>query len=130
LAVYSLAMGKLLAYLELILTVAGVLVVVAFFAVFRTMDPWKAAALSAVAVGVLHGAIFFAVRHAQRRARVMAIRSIRYKLDDLIRNKLQVVLLASAFEGEDWRLVAQRAVLEIEGSLDRIEAESFTAAEL
>ncbi len=40
-------------------------------------------------------------------------------------NKLQVVLFATEIYDEDWRPAAQRAVLEIQDRLNRIEAESF-----
>ncbi len=119
-------MKKLLEYLELILTTAGVLVVALFFLLFRNIAPWKAAALSALAVGVLHGVVFFIVRSAQRRARKKTVINIRHTLDDLVRNKLQVVLFATEIKDEDWRPAAQRAVQEIQNSLDRIEAESLT----
>jgi hypothetical protein len=121
-------MQKFLAHLELLLTVAGVLVVVAVFAIFRNIAPWKAAAISALAVGVLHGIIFYVVRSAQRRARIVELRSIRNKLNDLIRNKLQVVLFASACEADEWRGAAQLAVKEIEVGLARIELETLSAA--
>lgn len=120
-------MQKLLEYLELVLTGVGVVVVIACFAVFRHIDPWKAAALSALAVGVVHGLIFFAVRSAQRQARYKSIQNIRHTLDDLVRNKLQVVLFATEIKDQDWRPAAQRAVEEIQISLRRIEAESLTA---
>jgi len=123
-------MQKLLEYLELILTGAGILVVLIFFAIFRNISPWKAAAISALAVGTLHGIIFFAVRSAQRSARNNSIRSIRHTLDDLVRNKLQVVLFATEITDEDWRPAAQRAVQEIQNSLARIEAESLTATRI
>jgi hypothetical protein len=119
-------MQTLLKYLELVLTAAGVLVVVVIFAVFRHMAPWKAAALCAVGVGILHGAIFFAVRSNQRKARLKALHSIRWTLDDLVRNKLQVVLFASQIEDEDWRPAAQKAVQDIRDRLDFIEAEVLT----
>ena len=121
-------MQRFLEYLELILTLAGIIVVALVFAMFRHLTPWKAAALSALAVGVLHGIIFFLVRSAQRRARQKAVRTIRLTLDDLVRNKLQVVLFATEIKDEDWRPAAQRAVQEIQHSLNRIEAESFRAA--
>lgn len=120
-------MKKVLEYLELILTAAGILVVVAAFAIFRNVAPWKAAAISALAVGVLHGIIFFIVRSAQRKARRAAVSVIRHTFDDLVRNKLQVVLFATEIQGEDWRPAAQRAVHEIQHSLNRIEAESIGA---
>lgn len=120
-------MKKALEYLELILTAAGVIVVIVFFALFRNVSPWKAAAISAVAVGILHGIIFFVVRSAQRRARRAAVNSIRHTFDDLVRNKLQVVLFATEIQDQDWRPAAQRAVQEIQNSLTRIEAESLAA---
>ena len=120
-------MRKWLEYLELILTAVGVLVIVVFFFIFRDIAAWKAAAISALAVGVLHGLIFFSVRSAQRRARAVAIRNIRTRLDDLVRNKLQVVLFATEIQDQDWRPAAQRAVQEIINNLNRIEAESLTA---
>jgi uncharacterized YccA/Bax inhibitor family protein len=120
-------MKNLLEYLELVLTAAGVLVVIAIFAIFRNVAPWKAAAVSALIVGVLHGIIFFVVRSAQRRARRAAVTTIRHTFDDLVRNKLQVVLFATEIQDQDWRPAAQRAVQEIQNSLDRIEAESFGA---
>jgi hypothetical protein len=118
-------MRWLLQYLELILTAAGVLVVVLVFAIFREVSAWKAATIAAVAVGVLHGSIFFAVRSAQRRARRQAVQQIRQTFDNLIRNKLQVVLFATEVPGGDWRPAAQRAVEEIQTSLDRIDAEAM-----
>ena len=120
-------MRNWLEYLELILTAAGVLVIIVFFYIFRDIAAWKAAAISALAVGVLHGVIFFAVRSAQRRARAVAIRNIRARLDDLVRNKLQVVLFATEIKDQDWRPAAQRAVQEIINNLNQIEAESLTA---
>jgi len=117
----------LLEYLELILTALGVLVVIVVFALFRNVAPWKAAAISALAVGVLHGIVFFIVRSAQRRARRAAVSAIRHTFDDLVRNKLQVVLFATEIQDQDWRPAAQRAVQEIQNSLNRIEAESLAA---
>ena len=120
-------MLKALEYLELVLTGVGVAVVVVFFFVFRNIDAWKAAALSAVAVAVLHGIIFAVVRSTQRRVRRIALQRIRHTFDDLVRNKLQVVLFATEIQDQDWRPAAQRAVQEIQNSLARIEAESLTS---
>ena len=116
-------MQWLLRYLELVLTAAGVVVVAVVFAIFRDVSAWKAATIAAVAVGVLHGSIFFAVRAAQRRARRQAVRQIRETFENLIRNKLQVVLFAAEVPSGDWRPAAQRAVEEIQESLERIDAE-------
>ncbi len=119
-------MKKALEYLELILTAVGVLLVILVFAIFRNVAPWKAAAISALAVGVLHGTIFFIVRSAQRKVRRAAVTAIRHTFDDLVRNKLQVVLFATEIQDQDWRPAAQRAVQEIQNSLNRIEAESLS----
>jgi len=119
-------MKSILEYLELILTGAGVLVVAVVFAVFQNIAPWKAAAISALAVSVIHGVIFFIVRSSQRKVRRVAVRAIRHTFDDLVRNKLQVVLFATVIQDEDWRPAAQLAVLEIQNSLNRIEAESLS----
>jgi hypothetical protein len=66
----------------------------------RTLNP-RAAAISALAVGVLHGIILFIVRSAQRGARRAAVSSIRHIFDDLVRNKLQVVLFATEIQDQD-----------------------------
>lgn len=120
-------MHHFLRYLELVLTAAGLLVVSLVFYLFRQAQPWQAAAICAVVVGVIHGIIFFAVRRAQREQRMRALRAIRHMLDDLVRNKLQVVLFATEIHDQDWRPAAQRAVQEIQNRLNFIEIEALTA---
>lgn len=120
-------MKLILRYLELILTAVGVLVVFVIFAIFRTTTPWKPAALCAVAVGVVHGVIFYLVRSAQRRARSKEVFSIREMLDDMVNNKLDVVLYPTQ-EGDDWRTRAQHAVWEIQARLNFIEAEGLKSS--
>jgi hypothetical protein len=122
---YTQFMETFLRYIELVLTAVGVVVVIAVFAVFHNIAPWKAAAICAVAVSVIHGAIFFAVRSWQRRTRHEAVVSIRTTLDDLVDNKLNDVLNAEAGEEHNWRFRAQRAVWEIQSRLSYIEAESI-----
>jgi predicted membrane channel-forming protein YqfA (hemolysin III family) len=119
-------MKTFLRYLELTLTAFGVVIVIIVYALFRHMDPWKAAAMCAVVVGVLHGLIFFAVRSAQREARKKEVWSIRGMLDDMMKNRLDVVLYPGE-EGEDWRMTAQRAVWEIQTRLNFIESEGLKA---
>jgi len=118
-------MQRVLEYLELILTAAGILVVAAVFAVFRHVSAWKAATIAALAVGVLHGTIFFAVRSVQRRVRRQEVQRIREMFNNLIRNKLQIVLFATEVPNGDWRPAAQKAVEEIQESLNRIDEESL-----
>ena len=118
-------MKPFLQYIELILTAVGVAVVVAVFALFRDMAPWKAAAICAVAVSVIHGVIFYAVRARQRKGRKAAVFSIRTMLDELMDGKLAVQLYPADGEPEDWRYKAQRAVWEIQARLNYIDAESL-----
>src|ERR1700761_1170690 len=66
LTLYTPSMETFLRYIELVLTAVGLLVVIAVFAMFHNIAPWEAAAICAVAVSVVHGAIFFAVRAMQR----------------------------------------------------------------
>jgi hypothetical protein len=120
-------MTLLLRYLELILTAAGVVVVFVVFAIFRDGGPWKAAAVCAVAVGVLHGIIFYIVRAQQRKARSSEVFSIRGMLDDMV-SRLDVVLYPTK-EGDDWRVRAQHAVWEIQARLNFIEAEGLKVRE-
>jgi hypothetical protein len=122
---YTWTMETFLRYIELVLTAAGVVVVVAVFALFRNIAPWEAAAICAVAVSVIHGAIFFAVRSKQRRERHEAVVSIRSTLDELVDTKLNEVLNPAEGEERNWRFKAQRAVWEIQSRLSYIEAENI-----
>lgn len=118
-------MQRFLENLELILTAVGVVVILCIFAIFRNMSPWRAAALCALAIGVVHGIIFYAVRSQQRKARNSAIRAIRYKLNDVIAEKFQLAMLAAEFPNEGWSYSANQALQEIESSLALIEAETL-----
>ena len=111
-------------YLELILTAVGVLVVFVIFAIFRDTYPWKAAAICALAVGVVHGLIFYGVRSRQRKNRRQELFSIREMLDDMVNNRLDLVLYPNE-ESDDWRARAQHAVWEIQARLNFIESESL-----
>jgi hypothetical protein len=123
-------MQTIFRYLELILTAAGVVVVIAVFAIFNHIAPWEAAAICAVAVSVIHGLIFFGVRSAQRSGRNKAVFSIRTMLDDLMADKLAVKLFPAEDESEDWKFKAQRAVWEIQARLNYIEAENIRAQKI
>jgi predicted membrane channel-forming protein YqfA (hemolysin III family) len=117
-------MRTFLEYIEITLTAVGVVLVIVVYALARHMDPWKAAALCAVVVGVLHGLIFYAIRSSQREARRKNVFSIRGMLEDMVKNRLDVALYPGE-EGEDWKMTAQRAVWEIQARLNFIESESF-----
>jgi len=118
-------MKSILQHIELTLTAAGVVVVVVVYYLCRHINAWKAAALCAVLVGVVHGFIFYSVRSAQREARKKNVFSIREMLDNMMKNELNVVLYPGDEQEEDWRAAAQRAVWEIQTRLNFIESESF-----
>jgi len=122
-------MKPFLRYLELILTLVGVVVIVLIFAIFRNTTPWKAAAICAVVVGVVHGLIFYLVRSRQRKTRSQEVFSIRGMLDDMVNNRLNVVLYPTE-ENDDWRVRAQHAIWEIQTRLNFIEAENLKPQEL
>jgi len=122
-------MKPFLRYLELILTLVGVVVIVLIFAIFRNTTPWKAAAICAAVVGVVHGLIFYLVRSRQRKTRSQEVFSIRGMLDDMVNNRLNVVLYPTE-ENDDWRVRAQHAIWEIQTRLNFIEAENLKPQEL
>jgi len=122
-------MKPFLRYLELILTLVGVVVIVLIFAIFRNTTPWKAAAICAVVVGVVHGLIFYLVRSRQRKTRSQEVFSIRGMLDDMVNNRLNVVLYPTE-ENDDWRTRTQHAIWEIQTRLNFIEAENLKPQEL
>lgn len=101
-------------HLELIFSVAGLFVIWLVPVLFdgSSFDTWAVAAITATAVGVLHGGIFWVVRQRQRRVRSRAIWEIREMLEDRVRNQLAVVQMylptgpeaeAFAFEMESIR---------------------------
>ena len=122
-------MKPLLRYLELILTGVGVILVLLIFDIFRKSTPWKAAAICAIAVGIVHGIIFYIVRSKQRKARQQEVFSIRGMLDEMVQNRLNVVLYPPEPDAT-WRERAQLAVWEIQARLNYIEDESLTKRQL
>ena len=79
--------------IELWLSAAGLLVIWAVPALFSSeaVDPWKVATITATAVGVLHGGIFWVIRRRQRRIRQQAILEIREMLADVVKNQLAII---------------------------------------
>ena len=79
--------------IELILSIAGLLVVwvaAAFFSPAEGMV-WQVAALTALGVSMLHGGIFWVVRRRQRQIRTHSILEIREMLADQVKNQLAVM---------------------------------------
>lgn len=83
--------------LEIVLSLAGLLVIwlVPSFVV-RGYDVWKVAAVTAIAVGLLHGMIFWLVRRRQRNVRREAIKELQMMLRDVINNQLTIVMASAS----------------------------------
>lgn len=111
---------KFLRHLELWLTLAGVLVVwvAAMLLSSSPGDVWKVAAVAALAVSVLHGLIFWTVRHRQRKVRTEAIDDIREMLSDVVLNQLAIIRLSLP---EQQKTAQEDPVQYIGQSIQRIE---------
>jgi divalent metal cation (Fe/Co/Zn/Cd) transporter len=85
----------ILRYLELIFTAAGLLVIFGVTAWFHPegFDAPTVAAITATAVGVIHGVLFWAVRHRQRLVRRLALAEAQKMLRDVVMNQLAVIRL-------------------------------------
>ncbi len=80
-------------HIELWLSAAGLAVILAVPALFSgDVGPWKLAAVTAIAVGVIHGLIFWLVRRRQRRVRAETIGEVSEMLRDVVNNQLTVIL--------------------------------------
>lgn len=79
--------------IELWLSGAGLLVVWIASVILApgSDDVWKVAAVTALGVSVLHGALFWVVRRRQRRIRRGSIYEIREMLTDGVLNELAVI---------------------------------------
>ncbi|MET0263906.1 MAG: hypothetical protein ABW223_13465 [Rariglobus sp.] len=88
-------MRKILENLELVLTGAGLLVIFVVHLIFRgNENSWMLSAVTAVAVGVLHGFIFWLVRRRQRTIRRRALQEAEQMLKDVVNNQLCVITFA------------------------------------
>ena len=106
-------MRFVLRHLELILSVAGLGVIFAVPTLFFRHGSryLPAMAITAIAVGILHGVIFWLVRHRQRRVRQETIAQLQAMLLDVINNKLTIVLAAQTAEvgAHDRALLQEKA---------------------
>lgn len=127
-------MNGILRHLELVLSAIGVMVILAVPMLFFRQPTlrWQAAAVTAAAVGVIHGIIFYAVRRRQRLIRRDTIREMQLVVDDIVRNQLTVIGLSAALaresdrtEGrlEDWAERSINAAHEIGHQLKAIDSE-------
>lgn len=74
------------------------------------VDFWRLTAIIAIAVGTIHGVIFWVVRRRQRQIRRDSIRKIQQMLADVVKNRLTAIDMYLP-EGEDPEMVRQ----EVEG---------------
>lgn len=122
-------MRFLLRNLELILTLAGLLVIVGVTALAEHLgaERWFATAIISVSVGVLHGLLFWIVRKRRRSVREAAIRDIRAMLSDIINNQLTVIEAAQGLGGANEKTVASisDSVRVISDSLRSLSEESL-----
>lgn len=88
-------LARLVRNLELVLTLAGLVVIAGVPALLRPTPEgyWRVVAVTAVGVGVLHGLVFWTVRRRQRQVRAAALAAARLVLKDVVNNKLQLMLL-------------------------------------
>ena len=106
-------MRFVLRHLELILSAAGLAVIFAVPTLFfRDRSRYlPALAITAVAVGLLHGVIFWLVRQRQRQVRQETIAQLQAMLLDVINNKLTILLAAQTAEvgDQDRALLQEKA---------------------
>ena len=67
---------------------------------------WRLTAIIAVAVGTIHGVIFWVVRRRQRQIRRQSIQQIQQMLADVVKNRLTAIDMYLP-EGEDPEMVRQ-----------------------
>ena len=105
-------------HLELWLSAAGLAVIVLMPSIFVTELPdwWHVAGLTAIAVGLLHGVIFWIVRQRQRWVREQTLNEVRALLKHSSNNPLTSIALQAGMFGD--KNPAQ--VREILAAVDRI----------
>ena len=91
--------------IELYLTAAGVLVTLLLPSIggWQGGAWWQATAITACAVGLVHGLLFWVIRRRQREVRAAIIAELRAMLKDRVNNQLmalvgEVSLQASSFD--------------------------------
>ncbi|CAM3002297.1 hypothetical protein [Rariglobus hedericola] len=125
-------MRKFFENLELILTAAGLLVIFAVHWIFQQSEhPWALTAATAIAVGVLHGVIFWIVRTRQRRIRQRTLEDAERMLKDIVNNQLCVIIFAADMHKKDQmpfktaHAHITSSVTAIHGMLDNLSEESL-----
>lgn len=127
-------MNFVLRHLELVFTVAGLGVIFGVTAFFHPDDtsPWTVAAITATAVGVIHGALFWLVRRRQRLLRRRTLLETERMLRDVVLNQVAVIRMAVDLQNQpnpgDSRLALQRiedAITVINATLTDVSEESL-----
>jgi len=123
-------MHFLLKYIELILTGAGIFVVAFVPSLFSSEEHLLLSrAITALLVGVLHGIIFFLIRHRQRQVREQTLNEIRGMLKDVLNNHLTVISMSTSNNAAASKAVEriQRSTFAISDALDNISEESLSS---
>ena len=122
--------------IELWLSGAGLLVVWVAAAVLEPtgVGVWQIAALTALAVSVLHGVIFWVVRRRQRRIRSESVHTIREMLTDQVSNQLAIMRMwipeGSDQEAFDAHFAGiNESISEIDEMVNRLSVEKLKAWE-
>ncbi len=119
-----------LKYIEIILTAAGIFVVAFVPSLFSDEEHlWLSRAVTALLVGILHGLIFFLIRHRQRQVREQTLNEIRAMLKDVLNNHLTVISISTSNNTAASKAVEriQRATFAITDALNNISEESLSS---
>ena len=108
--------------IELWLSAAGLVVILAVPELSAQGGEgfWQVAALTAMVVGVLHGAIFWVIRRRQRRIRECSIEEIREMLSDVVKNQLAVMQMYLPQENEE---IVEAELEGIKASISQVSAQ-------
>ena len=94
------------------------------------LDFWRLTAIIAIAVGTIHGVIFWVVRRRQRQIRRESIREIQAMLADVVKNRLAAIDMYLP-EDEDPEMVRQEvdgirtSIREIAEHVDNLSEETL-----
>lgn len=95
-------MQKIVQNLELVLTAAGLLVIFGVHFVGKSHGgSWMIAAITATAVGAIHGLIFWLVRSRQRHIRIRALEEAKRMLKDIVNNQLCIIQFSADLQSRD-----------------------------
>ncbi len=96
-------MQKIIQNIELVLTAAGLLVIFAVHFIFEATygGSWMIAAFTAIAVGLIHGLIFWLVRRRQRHIRSLALAEAKRMLKDIVNNQLCIIQFSADLQHRD-----------------------------